>query len=174
MSLGQIIANWLSDLGEANGSTTPVGSFDGIHGFTRWAPFWPDEFITREGIHYYRPPWWRPFNLLVHRWEPAPGYGEVFHDHPRWSITVCLAGELIEETPWRSRRLRPGSVVIRGRKYIHRLIIPDGFAGRTWTLFIVGPRNWIQNDYEVTSRRGHKGQVRAAKLHAVLAREGEG
>jgi hypothetical protein len=139
----------------------PVGSFDGVRGFRRWAPLWPDERVDRQGMHHNRPPWWRPFNVLLHWWCPHAGYAEVFHDHPRWSVTICLRGRLVEETPWRRRTLGPGSIVVRSRKYIHRLKVPDGYSGRTWTLFIVGRRDHVQNDYVVRSRAGHRGQVRA-------------
>jgi hypothetical protein len=120
--------------------------------FTRYMPFWQDEWINGSGKHYYRPPWWRPFNVLMHRWCPAPGTREGWHDHPRWSITICLRGKLIEHTPWGDNVLTPGSIVIRSHKYIHAFSVPEGYARKTWTAFIVGRRNHRQNSYVVTPR----------------------
>jgi hypothetical protein len=129
-----------------------VVSFDGKHGFNRYAFLWLDEFTDGSGRRHFRPPWWRPFNILLHHWNPEPGYSEEMHDHPRWSISICIAGKLIEHTPWGDRTLTPGSVVIRSRKAIHGFSIPDGYSGKTWTLFIVGRRNHAQNTYAVTAR----------------------
>lgn len=135
--------------------------FDGTHLFARWEFLWWDEGIKADGTHYHRPPWWRPFNAFLHLWHPTDDQQEGMHDHPRWSITICLRGKLIEHTPWRSRVLTPGSIVIRSRKYIHSFSVPHGFIGKTWTLFIVGRRNHVQSTYAVTSRAGHPGQVRS-------------
>lgn len=111
----------------------------------RYQPLWYDEFVTLAGEHHNRPPWWRPFNILLHHWQAS--HREEMHDHPRWSITVVLRGSLIEHTPWRSRVLTPGSIVVRSRKAIHAFeIIGDV---QPWTLFIVGRRNHQQNGYIV-------------------------
>lgn len=132
---------------------TPVVTGDeGKFLFWRHEPFWPDEYINKEGVHRHRPPWWRPFNALLHVWKPLAGTRESMHDHPRWSITVCLRGKMIEHTPWGDNVLTPGSVVFRSRKYIHAFSIPEGFSGKTWTLFIVGRRNHRQNTYVVTAQ----------------------
>lgn len=143
--------SWLierfTDWAVARSYPQAVVSFDGKHGFTRYAPFWLDEWNGQN-----RPPWWRPFNLLVHHWDPEPGYEEELHDHPRWSVTLCLAGKIIERTPWGDRELTPGSIVVRSRKAIHGFSVPEGFSGKTWTLFIVGRRNHPQNTYVVTAR----------------------
>lgn len=129
-----------------------VVTFDGKFLFWRFEPFWKDEWIGRDGKHRNRPPWWRPFNALLHNWKPAPGTREGWHDHPRWSITICLRGGMTEHTPWGDKTLRPGSIVFRSRKYIHAFSIPPEFSGKTWTLFIVGRRNHRQNSYVVTPR----------------------
>lgn len=125
-----------------------VVTFSDEHLFIRYAPFWPDEFIST-GKHWNRPPWWRPFNILFHRWDPAPGTEEAMHDHPRWSITICLAGRIVERTPWGERLLKPGSIVVRSRKAIHAFHVPAEHHGNTWTCFIVGRRNHRQNTYAV-------------------------
>ena len=108
--------------------------------FMRYCPLWPDEWRG-----YNRPPWYRPFNILFHHWF-SDDEGS-FHDHPRWSVTICLRGKLIEHTPWGSRELTAGSVVVRSRKFIHSFELPADQIGRTWTMFIVGRRNWQQNGY---------------------------
>lgn len=115
--------------------------------FFRYAFLWEDEWV-HNGKTWHRPPWYRPFNALLHLWRPQHG-GEEFHDHPRWSITICLRGCLIERTPWAERTLTPGSIVIRSRKRIHSFHIPPEHRGKTWTLFIVGRRNYRQNRYRV-------------------------
>ncbi len=111
----------------------------------RYQPFWPDEFVTTGGDSHFRPPWWRPFNILLHHWQAS--HREEMHDHPRWSITVVLRGQLIEHTPWGSRHLTPGSLVVRSRKAIHAFEMVGGED--PWTLFIVGRRNHRQNGYIV-------------------------
>lgn len=126
-----------------------VVRFDGSFLFSRYEFLWWDESI-RNGKHFFRPPWWRPFNAFLHCWNPTDDKGEGMHDHPRWSITICLRGCIIESTPWSRRELRPGSMVIRSRKAIHSFAVPDGYRGKTWTLFIVGRRNHRQNTYVVT------------------------
>ena len=154
-----------------------VVTFDGVFSFFRFEFLWPDEhpdiwwdrhlrWLERqraEGPRLYdsaswtgipadrrfnRPPWWRPFNAFLHCWRPKHE-GEEFHDHPRWSITICLRGQLIERTPWAARTLTPGSVVIRSRKAIHGFYVAPENRGRTWTLFVVGRRNHRQNRYAI-------------------------
>jgi hypothetical protein len=128
-----------------------VVTFGGSFEFWRWHPFWRDEFRSREKV-YNRPPWWRPFNILLHCWAPGREQIDAMHDHPRWSITICLRGRIIEHTPWTAKVLSPGCVEIRSRKAIHEFSVPAGYRGKTWTLFIVGRRNYRQNTYRVTSR----------------------
>lgn len=137
----------------------PVVTFEGEDLFHRyefmrcdeWPDIWwdaqRDKFPTRPNAL----PWWLPFNAFLHNWRLGPDTPESLHDHPRWSITVCLKGEIIERTPWGERTLRPGSIVVRSRKYIHSFQIPAG-DGDVWTLFIVGRRKHRQNTYQVTAR----------------------
>lgn len=155
-----------------------VVTFDGVFSFYRFEFLWPDEIMApwweREkgrrdkiaagenqidsrrwtGVEEQainRPPFWRPFNAFVHFWRPKH-QGEEFHDHPRWSITVCLRGRLIERTPWSERTLKPGSIAIRSRKAIHAFQVSPEYRGKTWTLFIVGRRNHRQNRYEIKAK----------------------
>lgn len=131
--------------------------------FLRWDE-WPDSFVDdhksrckcsfcpvcKNGLRPGTLPWWMPFNAFLHRWEPEPGALEEFHDHPRWSITICLKGRITEVTPWGRRELKAGSIVVRSRKAIHRFEIPEGAGDEIWTLFIVGRRKARQNTYAVT------------------------
>lgn len=128
-----------------------VETFEGKYEFRRFCPFWDDEWTSGER-RFSRPPWWRPFNVLLHHWRPDKDAREPFHDHPRWSVTVVLKGRITEETPWSSRSLTPGCIVIRSRKAIHRFFVPEGFSGRTWTLFIVGRRDHRQTTFSVIPR----------------------
>lgn len=162
---------WLVDLFIAWASRyheARVVTFDDKFLFDRFAFFrldeWPDswwdghkDMCDKPGCRTCRRrpsslPWWLPFNMSLHRWAPEPGSREGFHDHPRWSVTVCLKGRITELTPWGRRELRPGSIVIRSRRYIHAFEMPAELHGETWTLFIVGRRKHRQNTYVVTPR----------------------
>lgn len=131
-----------------------VVTFGGDLLFFRYQFLWPDEYLYARSdgtrIMIDALPWWRPFNAFVHRWCPAPELRESIHDHPRWSITICLSGRIIERTPWGERLLKPGSIVFRSHKAIHSFEVPRGYRGKTWTLFIVGRRKHRQNTYVVT------------------------
>ena len=134
-----------------DGDPVRVVTFEGTPLFRRYMPFRRDEWWNAaRGAWVNRLPWWLPVNAFVHRWTNSERAD--FHDHPRWSITVCLRGRIIEHTPWSTRELRPGSVVFRSRKFIHAFELPPGSAGKTWTLFIVGRRKHAQNSYVVTRK----------------------
>lgn len=128
------------------GTKYQVVTFGGSHLFTRFEPFGQDEWGP------YKLPWWKPCNALLHCWRPSADQREAMHDHPRWSVTICLRGKIIERTPWGERVLTPGAVVVRSRKAIHSFEVPAGYRGKTWTLFIVGRRKYRQNTYQVTAR----------------------
>ena len=143
----------------------PVVNFQGKHLFDRYEIMrwdeWPDKFVddhnatctcphcpVKQGRRPMSLPWWRPFNAFLHHWNPEEGATEEFHDHPRWSVTICLKGRITEVTPWRRRELRPGSIVLRSRSYIHRFEAPIEDQ-EVWTLFIVGRRRARQNTFRV-------------------------
>lgn len=133
-----------------NPNSQNVVTFGGDLLFKRFAPFRIDEWWwTARETWVNRLPWWCPINAFVHCWINADK--SDFHDHPRWSITICLRGRIIERTPWDTRVLRPGSVVFRSRKFIHSFELPAGAPCRTWTLFIVGRRHHAQNSYKITN-----------------------
>lgn len=117
--------------------------------FKRFCPIWPDEWVGSKGHRYNAFPWWRPFNFMLHCWRPTTRKDEQMHDHPRWTVTIVLQGRLTEITPWSRRDLKPGSIVFRSRKSIHTFHIPEDQRGKIWTLFIVGPRLYKQNWYNI-------------------------
>lgn len=63
----------------------------------------------------------------------------ALHDHPWWSLSIALDGDMVEVLPGEVRRtLRQGDIVLRTASSAHRLEIRDG--GGCKTLFITGPR----------------------------------
>lgn len=121
---------------------------EGIRVARRFMPFWHDEFVSPYKNHN-RPPWWRPFNILLHCWRPHGDRGEEMHDHRRWSVTICLKGGFWERTPWSFKWHPAGSIIFRSHRYIHSFIVPKETKGKTWTLFIVGRMNHGQNTFTV-------------------------
>jgi hypothetical protein len=112
----------------------------------RYMPFLRDEILTGSGNIYRHLPWWTPCNALLHHWLEHDDGGDM-HDHPRWSITICLRGRITELTPWGEKTLRAGSIVFRRTSYIHGFRVLREHSARTWTLFIVGRRVAAQNTY---------------------------
>lgn len=152
------IIDWLASRAK---NVSNVVTFQGDDLFTRYEFFrpdeWQDKFFDRmkaKDPTSKRPnalPWWCPVNAFLHHWRLGPDTPESFHDHPRWSITICLKGKIVERTPWGDTTLTPGSIVFRSHKAIHAFEIPND-AGEVWTLFIVGRRKHRQNSYSVTAR----------------------
>ena len=114
----------------------------------RYYPFLPDESLTSNNRIHRKLPWWIPCNALLHHWLSHDDNGDM-HDHPRWSITICLRGQITEMTPWGERTLTAGSFVFRGTRWIHGFRVLPEHSARTWTLFIVGRRKTMQNSYIV-------------------------
>lgn len=82
----------------------------------------------------------RWFNIYLHKFSGSDD-GRALHDHPWWSVSFLLKGDLFEMTPGkpkanfaRIRRLLP---VFRSPTHLHRLILASNCA---WTIFITGPR----------------------------------
>lgn len=97
-------------------------------------------------------PSWAPCNIFVHWWNPANLEDESWHDHPRWSISIPLRGEITEITPWGETVMRPGMVILRSHRYIHKFKMKAEHRGKTWTMFIVGRRVHPQNIYRDIKR----------------------
>ena len=128
----------------------------------------PDFLIGPNHADPYMRRWWiiprnKIFNIYLHHMrhdddDRAP------HDHPWWSLSLCLQGhiqefELVQSGDFSERDYREGNDTYlgnqafrindiykgdwkwRGKEYAHFLKLPDGDA---WTLFITGPkiRKW--------------------------------
>lgn len=63
------------------------------------------------------------------------------HDHPWWSLSFLLKGELLEESFEGKRHIPAYLPIIRSAKFAHRLEVVQG---PVWTIFITGPkvRKW--------------------------------
>lgn len=104
----------------------------------------PDEYLRR----WHLIPRNRWFNVYLHQFMRSDD-DRALHDHPWWNASVLLRGSYIEMRPQGQRVVVEGSIVLRGAKSLHRVILFGGrknAAGRTanenvvWTLFITGPR----------------------------------
>ena len=85
--------------------------------------------------------WWllprnKYFNIYLHKFAGSDD-DRALHDHPWFSCSFLLKGEMIEHQidgkryiPW----LRP---VFRTAKFAHRLEL---IKGPVWTIFVTGPR----------------------------------
>jgi hypothetical protein len=121
----------------------------------------PDFLIGPNSADPYMERWWiiprnKYLNIYLHHMrhdddDRAP------HDHPWWSISLCLDGKIQEERMfvkedtgdsntgytdtygrnWETNNVQKGDIVLRPSYYTHRLVLPEGNA---WTLFITGPR----------------------------------
>jgi hypothetical protein len=89
------------------------------------------------------------FNIYLHHIRHSDD-DRALHDHPWWSLSLCIDGWMTEVTPGpthpqqlRRRLVEMGDVVFRSGTFAHRLEIADGATG-AWTLFITGPvsRTW--------------------------------
>ena len=82
----------------------------------------------------------RDRSVRYHHWLGSD-HQRAMHDHPWDSVTVVLAGHLIEHTPHGDRDLHPGDVVIRHARDPHALELDSDDA---WTVFTTGPltRTW--------------------------------
>lgn len=117
--------------------------------FHRFCFLLPDEF-WHENEFYNRLPWWLPFNMFIHKWEKNVS-DPLLHSHPRWSITIVLKGKIRELTPKHDTELKPGAIVIRTHKFIHKFFTTDDDQ-KCVTLFIVGRRKYTQYDYDNTGK----------------------
>ena len=63
---------------------------------------------------------------------------DVMHDHPWWFWSLILWGGYTEDTPTRTVVYRPGRLLWRPSKWIHRIRLHNGTAV---TLVVSGPRH---------------------------------
>lgn len=80
------------------------------------------------------------FNVYLHHMRHDDD-DRALHDHPWWSISLCLAGLIKEHLEDGDRIVAMGDWRFRTGKMLHRLSLPFGDA---WTIFITGPkfREW--------------------------------
>lgn len=133
---------------------TRVVNERGVMEIRRWELLRQDEYYLSDGRLINKLPWWCPFNVFLHHWTP-PREPETMHDHPRWSVTLCLANSITESSPWSTRVLEPGDIVVRSRRAIHSFAAaPSGKRRNSaWTIFIVGRRRYEQHWYDVRKMR---------------------
>lgn len=97
----------------------------------------PDVII---GVDYlYR--WWviprnRFFNVYLHKFCRSDD-DRALHDHPWYSVSFLLRGEMLEHSFAGKRHIRWMLPIFRTAKFAHRLEI---VKGPVWTVFITGPR----------------------------------
>ena len=108
----------------------------------------PGEYIDR----WHLIPRNNRFNIYLHKYYGGD-VSRVPHDHPWWNCTIVLRGRLfesrytreIDDTLWpKVYTLNPLSVVTRTAETIHHIEMLPEDKGKTWTLFITGPktRKW--------------------------------
>lgn len=104
----------------------------------------PPDFQIGGAADPYMNRWWviprnRFFNIYLHQFI-RDDEDRAHHDHPWPSLSWSLRGTLLEYTKKFARVIPEGSWTFRGPWFSHRLALPLGDSGKTWTLFITGPR----------------------------------
>jgi len=97
----------------------------------------PDMVIN----HNYLKRWFviprnRFFNIYLHCFTGSD-YDRALHDHPWWSLSILMKGELIEHTFNAKKTIPRWLPIIRSAKRAHRIELVRGPA---WTIFITGPK----------------------------------
>ena len=101
----------------------------------------PDQII---GINYLSRwhviPRNRVFNIYLHKFTGSDD-DRALHDHPWYSLSFLLKGELIEHSFNKIKSIPLLLPVFRTAKFAHRLEV---IKGPVWTIFITGPkiREW--------------------------------
>jgi len=82
----------------------------------------------------------RFFNIYLHCFTGSDD-DRALHDHPWWSLSFLLKGELVEHSFSGKKHIYKYLPVVRSAKFSHRLELIKGPA---WTIFITGPkiRSW--------------------------------
>lgn len=91
-----------------------------------------DNYLSR----WYVIPRNRFLNIYLHKFSSSDD-DRALHDHPWYSVSFLLKGELVEHTLQGLRTIPSVLPVLRGAKFLHRLEV---IKGPVWTLFITGPR----------------------------------
>jgi len=96
-----------------------------------------DLVIGEKYLHrWYVIPRNRLFNIYLHKFY-ASDEDRALHDHPWWSMSVLLRGEVIEHQFNKVRIIPRWLPVFRSAKFAHRLEL---VKGPITTVFITGPR----------------------------------
>lgn len=93
-------------------------------------------------LRHYLLPRNKILNVYLHRFYGSDD-ARALHDHPWYSASIVLKGNLIEHLPDNhSRVISPGKLTVRGPKFQHRIELPAGTTATT--LFCTGPvlRTW--------------------------------
>lgn len=101
----------------------------------------PDLVIGEKYLcRWYVLPRNRFFNIYLHKFL-ASDDDRALHDHPWYSVSFLLKGELLEHNLKHARTIPRFLPVVRSAKFAHRLEL---VKGPVWTLFITGPtmREW--------------------------------
>lgn len=95
-----------------------------------------DDYLWR----WYVIPRNRFFNIYLHRFGRSDD-DRALHDHPWYSVSFLLSGEMIEHNFRGICTIRRWWPIVRSAKFAHRLEL---VKGPVWTLFITGPniRSW--------------------------------
>ena len=91
-----------------------------------------DNYLSR----WYVIPRNKIFNIYLHKFSGSDD-DRAQHDHPWWSLSFLLKGELKEHYLHRIRIIPWLFPVLRSAKFTHRLELVQGPA---YTIFITGPR----------------------------------
>ena len=80
------------------------------------------------------------FNIFLHEFRRSDD-DRAMHDHPWWSVSFLLKGEMLEHQLNKKRLIPWMFPVIRSAKFCHKLEL---IKGPVWTIFITGPniRSW--------------------------------
>jgi hypothetical protein len=107
----------------------------------------PDLVIGERGRPYlcrwYILPRNRWCNAYLHQFWRSDD-DRALHDHPWWSLSLCLSGSMVEHTiaaggVHHRRFIAAGGWRLRSARLAHRLELDEN-AGPVWTLFLTGPR----------------------------------
>lgn len=88
---------------------------------------------------WYALPRNRFFNVYIHQFM-RDDEDRALHDHPWWSLSWLMRGELWEHWGSSSRLIPEGKITVRSPTFAHRLSMLESYRRRTWTMFITGPR----------------------------------
>lgn len=98
----------------------------------------PPDIVIGENYleRYYIIPRNKFFNVYLHKFTGSDD-PRALHDHPWYSVSLLLKGEIIEHSFKGVRHIPRILPIFRTAKFAHRLEL---VKGPVWTIFITGPR----------------------------------